>query len=73
MKMVLGLQEHLAGHIGRYDDGFNESCVGDFFQKKGVPTILIEAGHFVGDDAREQTRYFVFEALFPCVNSFAIL
>lgn len=63
VKMVLGLQEHLAGQIGRYDDGFNESCVGDFFQKKGVPTILIEAGHFVGDDAREQTRYFVFEAL----------
>ena len=28
-----------------------------------MPTILIEAGHFVGDDAREQTRYFVFEAL----------
>lgn len=64
VKMVLSLQDNLPGQIGRYDDAFNESCVGDFFQKSGVPTILIEAGHYPQDDAREHTRYFVFEALF---------
>ncbi|MDC7993621.1 M14 family zinc carboxypeptidase [Altibacter sp. HG106] len=56
------LSEGLAGHIGRYDDTFNEYCVGDTFQRLGVPTILFEAGHYPNDYQREETRKYVFFA-----------
>jgi hypothetical protein len=49
--------------IGRYDDTFNLDCVGDTFQAAGVPTLLLEAGHFPGDYEREITRFYVYRAL----------
>ena len=55
------LQEEIG--IGRYDDTFNPDCVGDTFQAAGTPTVLVEAGHFPGDYGREQTRYYVYQAL----------
>ncbi len=66
MQLIAAMSEALSvyipGHIGRYDDTFNENCVGDTFQKKEVPTILFEAGHFPGDYQREQTRKYIFYA-----------
>ena len=50
------LQPYLPNQIGRYDDGFNDNCVGDYFQSNGTPTILFEAGHFPKDYKREVTR-----------------
>ncbi|MDC8004020.1 M14 family metallopeptidase [Aureisphaera galaxeae] len=61
-RMATVLSDMLPGHIGRYDDTFNENCVGDTFQSKSVPTILFEAGHYPGDYAREITRKYVFYA-----------
>ncbi len=49
--------------IGRYDDTFNPDCVGDAFQAAGTPTVLVEAGHYPGDYRREQTRFYVYQAL----------
>ncbi len=49
--------------IGRYDDTFNLDCVGDTFQAAGVPTLLVEAGHYPGDYEREITRFYVYRAL----------
>lgn len=49
--------------IGRYDDTFNLDCVGDSFQAAGVPTLLVEAGHYPGDYKREITRFYVYNAL----------
>jgi hypothetical protein len=49
--------------IGRYDDTFNLDCVGDTFQAAGVPTLLLEAGHYPGDYEREITRFYVYRAL----------
>lgn len=49
--------------IGRYDDTFNLDCVGDTFQAAGVPTLLVEAGHYPGDYEREITRFYVYKAL----------
>ncbi len=63
VKMNSYLQQFIPGQIGRYDDSFNEACVGDTFQKLGVPTILFEAGHYTQDYQREKTREFVFYAL----------
>ena len=57
-----GLYPLIGPHIGRFDDSFNPNCVGDAFQSAGVPTLLIEAGHYSDDYIREKTREFVFYA-----------
>ncbi len=57
------LQKSIPGQVGRFDDSFNINCAGDSFQFAGVPTILIEAGHFDRDYEREVTRYYLFIAL----------
>lgn len=57
------LQQIIPGQVGRYDDSFNENCVGDTFQMQEVPTILFEAGHYHGDYHRETTREYIFYAL----------
>ena len=62
-KMAKMLEKYIHGQVGRYDDSFNEACVGDTFQKKGVPTILFEAGHYEQDYQREKTREYIFYSL----------
>ena len=57
-----GLEPLIGSQIGRFDDSFNPNCVGDAFQSAGVPTLLIEAGHYPGDYTREKTREYVFYA-----------
>lgn len=64
------LQQYIPGQIGRFDDSFNLNCIGDTFQYMGVPTVLFEAGHFPNDYLREETRKYIFMALF---SSFQIL
>ncbi|MCT4629139.1 M14 metallopeptidase family protein [Winogradskyella sp.] len=54
------LQCVISGAVARYDDGFNLNCVGDTFQKLGIPTILFEAGHYPDDYNREEVGYLVF-------------
>ena len=58
------LQDYIPNQVGRFDDSFNINCIGDMFQFLGVPTLLFEAGHFQEDYNREETRKFVFMALF---------
>jgi murein tripeptide amidase MpaA len=62
------LQPYLPNQIGRYDDGFNDNCVGDYFQSHGTPTVLFEAGHFPKDYNREETRKYMVLALFSAIN-----
>lgn len=69
LRMANELKEIIPGQIGRFDDGFNINCVGDTFQSLQTPTILIEAGHFQNDYEREQTRSFVFIALFAAFTN----
>lgn len=63
VRMFTTLNRYIPGQIGRYDDSFNENCVGDSFQKLGVPTVLFEAGHFSNDYQREKTREYIFYAM----------
>jgi len=63
VKMNRMLQGLVPGKVGRYDDTYNPDCVGDSFQKAGVPTILFEAGHNGNDYQREQSRELIFYAL----------
>ena len=67
-----GLQSSsIASQIGRFDDQFNPNCLGDAFQSLGVPTLLIEAGHFQDDYQREQTRGYVFNAYVLALQAIA--
>jgi hypothetical protein len=64
-----GLNPYIPGQIGRYDDTYNDNCVGDTFQTLGTPTVLFEAGHFADDYEREQTREYIFYALFLALRN----
>lgn len=57
------LNEIIPNQIGRYDDGFNKNCIGDYLTTKNIPTLLIEAGHFPNDYQREKTRLLVFVSI----------
>lgn len=57
------LQEYIPNQVGRYDDEFNDNCIGETFQMNNVPTILFESGHFPEDYDREITRKMIFIAL----------
>ncbi|MDG1501906.1 MAG: M14 family zinc carboxypeptidase [Ulvibacter sp.] len=63
VKMKNYIKAHHHNQIGRFDDTYNQNCVGDSFTSSCVPTILFEAGHFKDDYSREQSRSFVFYAL----------
>lgn len=64
------LQEYLPGQIGRYNDGYNLNCIGDYMQTCGVPTILFEAGQ-IKDYQREDTRKWICLAYLSVLNAFA--
>ncbi|WP_339712825.1 M14 metallopeptidase family protein [uncultured Kriegella sp.] len=76
MKLIVAinqvLQELIPGQVGRYDDAFNENCVGDAFQMLNTPTVLFEAGHYPGDYHRERTREFIFYALLTAFKTLAL-
>lgn len=62
VRMVGKLSLLVPDCIARYDDTFNENCVGDKFTMMGVPTILFEAGQYKDDYQRENTRELIFYA-----------
>ncbi|SHI51719.1 Zinc carboxypeptidase [Mesonia phycicola] len=72
MQLIVGMSNYLQAvipnQVGRYDDGFNINCVGDYFQAQNVPTILFEAGHYYEDYEREVTRKYIFLSLFSVVS-----
>lgn len=69
--MVKELQAHIPGKLGRFDDSFNLSCIGDMFTHLGKPTILFEAGHYPDDYEREVTRKYIFLALVTALQNLA--
>ena len=66
------LQSFIPNQVGRFDDGFNINCIGDTVQHLGIPTVLVEAGHFQGDYLREETRKYVFIALLSALCNFKL-
>ena len=66
-----GVQAIAPGHVGRFDDGFNLNCIGDYAQAMGIPTILVEAGHLHGDYQRENTRTLVVVSLWRALATLA--
>ena len=46
--MIRSIEPFLAGHIGKYDDGWSPTAFGDNFSAWGTPVILIETGGLHG-------------------------
>jgi hypothetical protein len=63
------LQTIIPNQVGRYDDGFNENCLGDTLTMLDIPTILFESGHYKDDYNREQVRQFTFTAILEMLIS----
>lgn len=63
-KMNNVLMQYIPNQIGRFDDSYNVNCTGDYFTTQNTPTILFEAGHYPNDYNREESRKYVFIALF---------
>ena len=61
--MFQALQIEIPNHMGRYNDTYCDNCFGDQIQKLGIPTILIESGHYPNDETRKETRKYHFIAL----------
>ena len=71
MAMDRALQLMIPGQVGRYDDSFNANCIGDTLQMMGIPTVLVEAGHFGKDYQREYTRELIFWSLLGALETLA--
>ncbi|WP_435579277.1 M14 family zinc carboxypeptidase [Gilvibacter sp.] len=56
------LHEDIGQQIGRYDDTFNNNCLGDYCTQQGIPTILFEAGQFGPDYSRNNTAALIEKA-----------
>ncbi|MBI2416546.1 MAG: peptidase M14 [Ignavibacteriales bacterium] len=60
MKVIAALKDMLEhfvpDHTARYNDDFEPRAIGDYFQSKGVPTILIECGGLKTDPNKEYIR-----------------
>ena len=62
VRMNRRLQAFIPGQVARYDDAFNENCVGDYSSTTGTPSILFEAGHYKDDYNREKPRELILYA-----------
>ncbi|KMQ67299.1 peptidase M14 [Chryseobacterium sp. FH2] len=67
------LKELIPNQIGRYSDEFYPASTGDNFIKSGMPTILFEGGHFVGDYIRKETRKYYTIALYYALKAISEL
>ena len=62
------LQNFIPQHVGRYNDGFNINCTGDYLHSVGIPTVLFESGHYTNDYEREIVRKYTFLSLFKAIE-----
>ncbi|WP_317172443.1 M14 family metallopeptidase [Flavobacterium proteolyticum] len=62
------LQLYIPNQVGRFDDGYNVNCTGDYFTTQNTPTILFEAGHYKDDYNRDIVRKFIFISLLSSFN-----
>lgn len=63
------LKNLIPNRIGRYTDEFYPSSTGDNFIKMGLPTVLFEGGHWVGDYQRKATRQYYTVALYEALRA----
>jgi len=75
MKIIAFVKDKMSSiipdNISRYNDDYNQNCVGDTFQSLKTPTILFESGHIGQDYNREKTREYMCYSLIYSINSIA--
>lgn len=69
VQMNRQIQQHICGHVGRYDDTWSYRCFGDAIAAQGVSTILVESGGYPGDPNRQVARKMNFLALLTALES----
>jgi hypothetical protein len=70
--VVRGAVEPLvAGHVTRYDDGYNPRAFGDGMQGWGTSTVLIESGGWRGDPEKQYLRRVNFVAILAALDAIA--
>jgi Zinc carboxypeptidase len=62
-KLYLLLSEFIPGHIAKYSDEYEARAFGDFSQKLGTSTILIESGGWKNDPGKQFIRKLNFISL----------
>lgn len=67
-KINTELQNYIPNQVGRFDDSFNDNCIGDNLTTQNIPTILFEAGHYQNDYERDVVRKFVFISLLTALT-----
>ena len=70
-KLYKLLSEFIPGHIAKYSDEYEPRAFGDFSQKSGTSTILLESGGWKNDPEKQFIRKLNFIALLCSFKSIA--
>jgi len=65
------LQKYIPGQVGRYNDDFMPTSLGDNIQKWGTGAILIESGGYKNDPEKQYIRKLNFIAILSALYSIA--
>jgi len=65
------LQKYIPNQIAKYSDAYMPNAFGDFIQKSGTSTILIESGYYQDDKERQFIRKLNFVSILQALYSIA--
>jgi hypothetical protein len=65
------LQQFIPAQVAKYSDAYNLQCFGDFIQKSGTSTILIESGNSINDSEKQYIRKLTFISILSALFSIA--
>ncbi|MBS4027907.1 MAG: hypothetical protein KGZ58_04630 [Ignavibacteriales bacterium] len=65
------MKQFIPNNLARYNDDFEPRAFGDTFQKFGVSTVLLEAGHSKNDTEKKFVRKLYAVSLFSCFYAIA--
>ncbi len=54
--LSISINQHIPGHLAKYDDSYSYRSFGDTFSEMGMRTILIESGAYFNDPTRSVAR-----------------
>ncbi len=63
------LKKIIPEQVAKYNDSFMPNAFGDNIQKKGISTVLFEAGYISGDNHRQTVRKFYFTSILYAFHS----
>lgn len=63
MSLWRNLEKSIPGRVARWKDEYEPRAAGETFQRKGISTVLIEAGGYRNDEEKQYVRSLYFESL----------